>query len=108
MQLMYMCMYVSQNRDLAQLICLQQAPRLAANMTEILNYSLILMENYSKVFITTVPVGNSMVDIFVTFPAVSRAIFTIYTLSVAAINSFGSSSFTNPVSVGERQDKNNY
>ena len=99
-------MCVSQNRDSVQDICLQQAPWLAANMTEILNYSLILMVNSTKVFSTTVPVGNSMVDIFVTFPTVSRAAFTIYTLSVAAINSFGPSSFTSTVSAGKRQNKN--
>ena len=84
--------------------CLQQAPQLAANMTEILNYNLMLTVNSSKVFSTTVPLNNTVVDIFVTFPTVSRAIFTIYTLSVAAISSFGSSRFTSPVSVGERQD----
>ena len=73
-------------------------------MTEILNYSLKLTINSTEVFNTTVSINNTMVDIFVTFPTVSRATFTIYTLSVAAINSFGPSSFTNPVSVGERQD----
>ena len=104
----YIRMYVSQNRNLVQHICLQQAPQLAANTTEILNYSLILIVNSTEVFSTTVPVGNTVVDIFVTFPTVSRATFTIYTLSVAAINSFGPSSFTSPVSVGERQDKNLY
>ena len=84
--------------------CLEQAPWQAPNMTEILNYNLKLTVNSTEVFNTTVPVSNNVVDIFVTFPTVSRATFTNYTLSVAAINSFGPSSFTSPVSVGERQD----
>ena len=99
-------MYVSQNRNLVQHICLQQAPQLAANMTEILNYNLMLTINSTEVFNTTVPVSNTAVDIFMTFLTVSRATFTIYTLSVSAINSFGASSFTSTVSAGERQNKN--
>ena len=85
---------------------MQQAPQLAANMTEILNYNLMLTVNSSEVFNTTVPVGNTVVDIFVIFLTVSRATFIIYTFNVTAINSFGSSSFTSPILVGEGQDKN--
>ena len=71
-------------------------------MTEIQSYIMTLTIN-SVEFNTIVPVDNTicMVDIFTVFPTVNRTAFTNYSLSVAAINSVGQSSFTQPVSVGE-------
>jgi len=71
-------------------------------MTAVHNYNLTLTVNSTTVFTTTVPASDTTVDIFVAFPAVSRAVFTNYTLSVAAINLVGPSSFTSPVSIGEK------
>ena len=71
-------------------------------MTDILNYNLTLTVN-STVFNTTVPADSTAVDIFAVFQNVDRTAFTNYSLSVAAVNSIGSSSFTRPVSVGKAQ-----
>ena len=70
-------------------------------MTTVLYYNLTLTVNSTTVFNTAVQDGNTTVDIFVAFPTVNRTTFTNYSLSVAATNSIGSSSFTDPVSVGE-------
>ena len=69
-------------------------------MTEIQNYNLILTVN-STVFTATVPAGNTAVDVFVVFQNVNRTALTNYSLSVAAVNSIGPSSFITSVSVGK-------
>ena len=70
-------------------------------MSEILHYSLMLTVNSTTMFNTTVAANITAVDIFMTFSDVSRAMFTDYSLSVAAVNSIGLSSFTEPMSIGE-------
>ena len=70
-------------------------------MSDILHYSLMLTVNSTTVFNTTITADITAVDIFRSFPNVSRAMFTDYSLSVAAVNNIGPSSFTEPVSVGE-------
>ena len=69
-------------------------------MTAIQNYNLTLTVNSTE-YNAIVPVDNTTVDIFAVFPTVNRTTFTNYSLSVAAINSVGQSSYTQPVSVGE-------
>lgn len=57
--------------------------------------------NASLSFNTTVPTGTTSVNIFETFPNVSRRRHTIYSLRVAAISNTGQSYFTDPVSIGK-------
>ena len=70
-------------------------------MSEILNYNLMLTVNSTTVFNSTVAADITTVNIFRIFSDASRAMFTDYSLSVAAVNSIGPSSFTAPVSVSK-------
>ena len=83
------------------LLCSQQIPQLAANMSEVLLYSLTLTVNSTTVFNATVAADITTVDIFGIFSRISRAFFTNYSLRIAAVNNIRLSGFTEPVSVGE-------
>ena len=77
-----------------------QAPLNVLNTTAVDHYLLVVTVNESSSFNTTVPANTTSVNIFETFPNISRRRYTLYSLHVAAVDSAGLSYFTNIVSMG--------